>query len=439
MALVLDYNNDGKLDIFLLNGALYANSGDGTFTDASSKLKVGAYGAKSATAGDYDDDGDVDIYVVRDGRENILYRNYKNRTFSDIAEQAGVNYEGRCEFTTSVDYDNDGDLDIYVVNHDSPNLLYRNNGDDTFTDVSAEAGVDDELRAKAANFLDCDNDGDLDIYVVNYNEPDLLYINNEDGTFSKRADPPLPQPLSETERGVSYLGETAAFADFDNDGDVDIYVVNRNEPGLLYLNSCSGAEPPNNNWLHVKVIGTVSNTDSLGAKVTVVSEGLKQIREVRANSGRHSDSLPVEFGLGKRTEVQQVKIEWPSGMYLISNDVSVNQLLVVEEPEGVIPVTWGQLKSELLPNYPNPSNPETWIPYRLAEQADVKIQIYNALGQLVRTLSLGNKRAGEYVTKDKAAYWDGRNDKGEKTASGIYFYHLDAGHFKATRKMLVMK
>ena len=520
MALVLDYNDDGNLDILLPESTLYANNGNGTFTDVSEKAKVGDYGAISATAGDYDDDGDVDIYVARDERENVLYRSWRDGKFVEVAEESGVNYEGRCSFATFVDYDNDGDLDIYVVNDGEPNLLYRNNGDDTFTDVaeeanvakesgecalffdcdgdfdidmylvdakgklyknqgdgtftetyvgittkisdddacvgdydndgdfdlfivgyqnalfqndgeglytdvSVEAGVDDELSANAANFIDYDNDGDLDIYVVNGREPDILYINNGDETFSKRADP---------ESVSSYPGETAAFADFDNDGDVDIYIVNRDAPGLLYLNNTSG-----NNWLHVKLIGTVSNTDSIGAKVTVVSEGLKQIREVQGNTGRHSDSLPVEFGLGKRTKIQQVKVEWQSGLYVILEDVAVNQLLVVEEPEGVTPTTWAQIKSELLPNYPNPSNPETWIPYRLAKQADVKISIYNVHGQLVRLLSLGEKEAGNYINKEKATYWNGRNSFGQKVASGVYFYTLQAGSFFATRKMIILK
>jgi hypothetical protein len=135
-----------------------------------------------------------------------------------------------------------------------------------------------------------------------------------------------------------------------------------------------------------------------------------------------------------------LKVEWPSGKSLVLNGVSVNQLLTAAEPGGgVRPVTWAKVKSELLPNFPNPSNPETWIPYRLAKEAEVNISIFNVKGQLVRLLSLGTQKAGSYTDRKNAAYWDGRNAHGEEAASGVYFYTLQAGEFRATRKMAIVR
>ena len=334
-----DHDSDGYLDIYVANGygansgqpnVLYKNNGDGTFTNVAGQ--AGVAGMKSGggvTFGDYDTDGDLDLYVANlFGESNVLYRNNGDGTFTDVTELAGVGDKGNEHGDVNghgvvfFDYDNDLDLDIFVGNERKTNVLYRNNGDETFTDVSVEAGIvgGEEANTRGVAVGDLDNNGDLDIYVANTNQANILYSNNSNGTFSDITE----------EAGVGDMGAgvSVAFGDYDNDGDLDIYVANwNNQPNVLYRNNGKG-----NNWLHIKTVGTMSNRDGIGARVKVTSGTLTQIREVSGGSGYCSqDSLPVEFGLSKHTKADKVEIRWPSGIVQTLRDVKANQLLTVTE------------------------------------------------------------------------------------------------------------
>lgn len=443
-----DYDKDGDLDFYVTSylfypDQFYGNNGDGTFTNLSDKLgfknlEERGLGVMSL---DYDNDRDLDIYVANDFGDDVLYQNQGDGTFRDVAKEVGIDLPFNAMGVTAGDYDNDLDLDIYVTNGGT-NVLYRNNGDGTFTDVAKEAGVEDRPGIGwGTSFLDYDNDGDLDLYVVNgslenvgkipgnpswpdRSGPNVLYRNNGDGTFTD---------VSEVE-GVKDdgKGRGSSIGDYDNDGDLDIYVVNINRHDALYRN-----EGNPNHWLQIK---PRANYQSLwiGTRIKAIAGDLKQIREIRAGSSYVSqESMVAAFGLGGYNTVDEIEIRWPNGTIQTLQNIKADQLLVVTpeswtiqtqvKPSGLKLTKWGKVRRLALhPNYPNPFNPETWIPFQLAEKAEIKIEVYNIHGQRIRILKLGEKKPGLYLTQSQAAYWDGKNEGGEKVSSGVYFYRLIA-------------
>jgi len=325
-----DYDNDGDLDIYFINtspNTFYENNGDGTFTDTTDKAGLGyASQCINSTSGDYDNDGDLDIYIVPgvgNYTPTALYRNNGNGTFTDVAEEAGVSEERTGRGVAFFDYDNDGDLDIYTVGaFTSQNRLYRNNGDGTFIDVAQEAGVflgDSEKVAVG----DYDNDGYVDILVMSWGGSSSLYHNNGDGTFTDVA----------KEAGVWRAGRFGgcAFADYDNDGDLDLYVANYEEPDVLYRNDGS-----DNNWLHVKPVGAISNVDGIGARVMVQAGELSMMREINGGCSRAQHELAAHFGLGKNVRADRIEIRWPSGQVDVLQNIPANRFIMVGEGAGII-------------------------------------------------------------------------------------------------------
>ena len=278
---LLDYDGDSLLDIYMIQSGrlpadphsnpdgnrLYHNNGDGTFTDATENGGVGdtGYGAGVAAA-DFDADGDVDLYVTNLGA-NVLYRNNGDGTFTDVTARASVGDDGYSTSAAFVDYDGDGDLDLYVCNYldwfpaierecfsrgglrgyCSPGVyerpqrdtLYRNDGDGRFTDVSAEAGIDRSVRTGLGVALaDFDEDGDTDIYVANDQMANILWINRGDGTFVDEA---LLRGCAVNEDGRPEAGMGVDAEDFDDDGDVDLFMVHLDgETNTFYRNLGAG-------------------------------------------------------------------------------------------------------------------------------------------------------------------------------------------------------
>ncbi|MYB63725.1 CRTAC1 family protein [Candidatus Poribacteria bacterium] len=274
-----DYNNDDYLDIYLVNGApltentpdvlptnqLYQNNGNGTFTDVTLHAGVGdtSYGI-GCCVGDYDNDGNSDLFVTNFGK-NVLYRNNGDGTFSDVSQQVGITdrslFSAGCAFA---DYDNDGWLDLVVVNYvlldleDAPDCsqegipaycrpeefapvpdhLYRNNGDGSFTNVTQEAGINLPGRGLGVVWTDIDNNGWLDLYIANDREANFLYINNGDGTFTEAGE---LHGAARNEHGDNESSMGIDTADYDNDGDLDIILTHyQAETNTLYQNDGSG-------------------------------------------------------------------------------------------------------------------------------------------------------------------------------------------------------
>jgi hypothetical protein len=453
-----DENNDGYLDIYVVNlgggNILYRNNGDGTFTDISAQAGVqagnGIQGAGTAAVfSDFNNDGRLDLYAVNGyGLPSFFY--LSNHTgFDDATNKAGVGELDDGAGAAFGDYDNDGDMDLYVTNAASaegaplPNILYRNDGRGIFDDVTKEAGVAGEDYSLGAVFGDLDNDGRLDLYVVNNGGPNVLYHNNGDGTFT--------DATSDTGVGDEGLGSNAALGDMDNDGYLDIYVANTafpdldmGDPDVLYRNNGG-----TNHWLQMQLRGTTSNHIGIGARVKVSAGDLHQVREVSGGRGYAQDSPIINVGLGAHTSADIVEVTWPSGIVQTLTNITADQRIIIEEgssapvqPHGRDMWAWGEVRqtdissSEKMlnpiffsaagQNYPNPFNPETWIPYQLAQAGPVVITIYDSAGQLIRKLDLGYQTAGMYSSQETAAYWDGRSSTGEYVSSGIYFYRIQA-------------
>jgi enediyne biosynthesis protein E4 len=384
----LDYDRDGKLDLFVSNylvfdpkvvpptgedancnwkgipvncgprglppesNLLFHNNGDGTFTDVSARAGIsklnGSYGLTAVSA-DFDDDGWPDIYVAGDSTPALLFHNNHDGTFSEDGLERGIalNDDGQEQAGMGIavgDYNLDGLLDIFKTHftEDTPSL-YQNIGKGNFADVTIRAGLGVETRfiCWGTGFADLDNDGYPDIFVATgsvypevekkypgqpHRTPRFIYRNLGDGKFEElidQAGPGIAAPHAS--RGV-------AFGDFDNDGDVDVLIMNQNEPPSLLRNDVTGG----NHWLKVKLEGVKSNRSAIGARVTAHYGGKKQAQEVLAQSAYLSCSdRRLHFGLGP-AEAADLEIRWPNGNLEKIAKVAADRLVIVREGAGIV-------------------------------------------------------------------------------------------------------
>ena len=378
-----DYDNDGDIDLFVVNyvdyqlaenpvcekrqirfhcspevfngapNVLYRNSGDGTFTVVT--REAGLFNPTDKGMGvvwcDYDNDGNMDVFVANDRTPDRLYRNNTDGTFTDVALRSGVGLSEKGVAESSMasvfgDFDNDGFFDLVITNfHDEPNRVYKNDGDGFFSDVTYQSGIGSQglsYLSWGADFADLDNDGHIDLFIANghideniaevrpsltYAQPNQLFRNCGDGTFedvSNQSGEGLL--LKKVSRGV-------AFGDYDNDGDIDILVTNSNQTPDLLRNDTTNQ----NHWLVFEIIGTQSNRDGIGTRIQVVASGKSQIREVKSGGSypSHSD-MRLHFGLGGAVAADLVEIRWPGGLVERFEDVDANRFLRAKEGEGLI-------------------------------------------------------------------------------------------------------
>jgi hypothetical protein len=331
---------------------LYHNNGDGTFTDVTQRAGIhdpGYYGF-GVIFSDLDGDGWPDIYVANDSTPNLLFHNNRNGTFSETALFAGValSGEGRAQAGMGVDagdYNASGFFSIFVTNfsHDN-NTLYQNNGDGTFTDATFPAGLGESslpYLGWGTGFVDLDNDGLLDIFVANghvYPEIDRfnlgtkflqrkqVYQNLGNGTFREITGEVGGDLLVEkSSRGV-------AFGDYDNDGRIDILIVNLNDLPTLLRNYGGNT----NHWITLKLTGTRSNRDAIGARVALEAGGRRQIGEVRSGGSYLSQSdSRLHFGLGDATSVAHLEVRWPSGLTETLENLQADQFYLLREGKGL--------------------------------------------------------------------------------------------------------
>jgi enediyne biosynthesis protein E4 len=361
----LDYDRDGRLDLFVGNyidfdpattprpesglcryrglevacgppglqggrNLLYHNRGDGTFEDVSDRSGIaratGTYALGVSTV-DFDDDGWTDLYVADDSSPSVLYRNNHDGTFTDIAVPAGCAYsqDGKAQAGMGVaigDYDRNGTMDIFKTNFaGDTSTLYANTGRGLCEDRTFAAGFGLNTRwlGWGAAFVDLDNDGWLDLLLTNghvypevrqvkseagYEQPKVVYRNLGNGRFedvTARVGPPLTIPKAA--RG-------AAFGDIDNDGWIDVAIANVNDRPDLYR--VTGE--PTQHWLELKLVGTQSNRDAIGARVHIVAAGVEQWQEVRGGGSYLSQNdFRVHFGLGAATVIDRLDVRWPNG------------------------------------------------------------------------------------------------------------------------------
>jgi hypothetical protein len=431
-----DYDNDGDVDLYLINDGpnkLFRNDSGGVFTDATSgPLGDGGFGLGVGWA-DYDNDGDQDVYVANYDGSNVLLENQGGGTFVDVtapplgitAQSAGVSWG---------DYDNDGDLDLFVANV-GPNNLLRNEGG-SFTDVTSYP-LDDDIgtsRGSSGEWGDYDLDGDLDLYLLNRQRDNRLFSNEGDGVFTLDPGCGWPTPLAD---GLSGYG--GGWADYDKDGDLDLYIAN-SYASLLGSDNKLIQNPldSDRHWLEVALIGVISNSFGQGARVRVVAGGASQIREITGALGMLSQGQPTAwFGLNFESLVDTVEVTWPaSGIVQTFTEVAGDQRLLIAEMD-VTGVTDTKRPSvfKLYPNHPNPFSTVTAIRYDLPEPAQVELTVYDVSGRVVhRLVDHRLEMPGRHMV-----YWDGRNAKGRSVAPGVYFYELSAGPYTKIERMVLLR
>ena len=315
-----DYDNDGDLDLYVPSinpNKLFRNEGSGVFSDATSGPLQGDYVTVATAWADYDNDGDLDLYLANSNQENKLLRNDGSGVFTDVTSGALGNTDTAADIAWG-DYDNDGDLDLYLVNHlPDPNKLFRNDGGDVFTDVTVGPLIDEGWTV-SATWGDYDNDGDLDLYMTGSagSEENKLLRNDGGDVFVNVATGDLSTASGE-----------AIWGDYDNDGDLDLYTIRWASPNQLLRND----NYTGNHWLHVHLAGAISNTPGIGAHVRIVAGGVTQMREISGGSGVIQNSLAAEFGLGATTTVDLVEVSWPSGIVSQLYNVAVDQAIWITE------------------------------------------------------------------------------------------------------------
>ena len=331
---------------------LFHNNGDGTFTDVSKASGVAAASGSypmTVVAADYDNDGWPDIYVACDSTPSWLFRNQHNGTFREEGLERGValSEDGLEQAGMGVgvgDCDLDGNLDIFKTHFaDDTNVLYHNDGKGNFDDVTTRSGLGVETRyvGWGAGIVDLDNDGYPDLFVATgsvypevekrlpaypFRTPRLVFRNLGDGRFEEL--------IEEAGSGVSapHASRGCAFGDFDNDGDMDILVMNMNEPPSLLRNDVSG----NNHWLKVQLVGVQSNRSAIGTRVTARYGSRRQAQEVNAQSSFYStNDRRLHFGLGNESAAD-LTIRWTNGTTETIPNVAANQLVVIREGAGII-------------------------------------------------------------------------------------------------------
>ena len=382
----LDYDRDGRLDLFVanyidldlktaptpesglcrykgiqvacgppgLNGgknALYHNRGDGTFEDVSDKSGItrasGTYGLGVSTL-DFDNDGWVDLYVANDSNPSAVYRNNHDGTFTDVGVASGCAYsqDGKPQAGMGVavgDYDHNGTMDIFKTNFaGDTSTLYANSGDGFCHDRTFGSGIGINTRwlGWGTAFVDLDNDGWLDLFLVNghvypevaqlkteaaYQQRKVIYRNLGNGRFTDVTDR-LGAPVT-----TPKAGRGAAFGDFDNDGHVDVAIANVNDKPDLFRSTGDA----DHHWITLKLVGTRSNRNAIGARIHLVAGNVQQWDEVRGGGSYMSQNdLRVHFGLGAATRADRVEVRWPNGLEESWDNLAADRFHTLKEGSG---------------------------------------------------------------------------------------------------------
>lgn len=379
-----DVNGDGYLDLYCANlnaaNALLINNGDNTFTDQTVQSGVTDNQTNMASIFfDYDKDGDQDLYVTHDANQPyLLFQNNGAGIFTEVGAQAGVNYAGQGMGVDVGDINQDGWMDIYITNL-SYNTLFLNNGDGAFDDISFDAGVTDPGMGWGTTFIDCDNNGLLDIYMVNDSYfsplPNILYRNNGDNTFTIIAD---EEPVSNM-----YGSYGTATFDYNLDGKMDLVVANSGMDGnQLFQNS----EAESGNYVQFQLEGTMSNRMAIGARLEATIDGKLYVDEVTAGSGYASQNTTmVHFGIAASTDIQEVKVYWPSGQVETFANLQANQRYQIVEGESIVVSTSSVAADEeiSLGVFPNPSNGPLHIYWDSTVSGNGLVRVLNNTGQSI--------------------------------------------------------
>lgn len=452
-----DYDNDGYVDLIIAaafgfssisnTNRLFHNNGDGTFTRIDTTQITATNGPYTVpTWNDYDLDGDIDLFIGSGPANNVgardyLYHNYLKETGTAYFERLDTGSIGTDivdgQVWNWIDYDNDGDLDGFLTNYSNNinNKFYKNEGNYYFRSLSsAEVGsiVSDPGLYLANIWQDFDNDGDLDCILTRDSGPSRYYNNNGDGTLTRI------DTLQITTGTTANYGATAG--DYDKDGDMDVYLHGFTPSRGLFRNDLNNG----NNWISItcKGIGGAngSNLSAIGTTVKVKSSingtPTWQIRSVLSqNSFNCQNDLSAHFGLGNSSTIDSLVIVWPSGIVDFYTNVNINSFYNATEGQSIDPLGIETLSNEipekflLHQNYPNPFNPETNIRFDIKESGFITLKVYDMIGREVAVLVNEVQQPGSKLVR-----WNGADQ-----TSGIYFYRLESGKNIESKKMILVK
>ncbi|OZV66906.1 hypothetical protein CA834_13795 [Winogradskyella aurantia] len=344
-----DYNNDGLLDIYVNDwdecgsNQLYRNNGNNTFTDVTLSTniqEISNLASYVAFPFDFNEDGFMDLYVSNDFDEaNYLYINNNGTSFTEQAQAFGVDTMGDDMGITFGDYNNDGDFDIFITAIDN-NFLLENNGDNTFSDVADNLNVGNTLWSWGTRFSDFDLDGDEDLFVTNgyifedrSTEPNFYFRN-----LTAQGQPTFEDASQELGLNELTISVEAVDFDYDNDGDIDLFVSNSDGPSFLYENKMLNFDDTDtvHNWFKIQLQGTVSNRDAIGTTISLTTS-TGAYKRYYSGVGFLSQSLQaVHFGLGNTSDIQSVEIKWPSGLVENYTNLSSNTTIRATEGQGFV-------------------------------------------------------------------------------------------------------
>ncbi|MCD4730863.1 MAG: FG-GAP-like repeat-containing protein [Bacteroidales bacterium] len=422
-----DYNNDGMLDCYVGNDGvpshdnyLFQNEDLNSFTDiAASVGLIDGRSTLSVASADYDHDGDIDFFIGNQtgSPTGVLYRNDLT-TFTDVSIASGLETSSYTWGADWGDFNNDGNPDLYLCNSNANNQCFINNGDGTFTESAFLLGIDDPSQSFSCGWADYDNDGDLDLYVSNGQTAlDKLYRN--EGLY-------FLDVLAEVGMAGNQHTGSITWGDFNNDGFLDLYLSNNGTANNLYVSNANNM----NKWIVMKLQGDPSNKSAIGTRIRIVANGQSQIREVQGGSGHNGQhSLPVEFGIGQATIIDTVIVNWPSGLEQTITGIVPNQILSLTEG-GVFTGTQHNsnrsIALDMQPNYPNPFTGTTYIPFYIPAPEHVKLVIYDQLNREVAILADQDIFIGNHTIE-----WDASG-----LEAGMYFCRLTAGNGIAVQKLI---
>ncbi len=435
-----DYDNDGNLDLYVTNSGgvpknfLYHNNGTGGFTKINTGApSTDAFVSRCANWTDMDNDGKIDLFVTNENNQaENLYSNNGDGTFTKITAGPLVNNGGKTMSASWGDYDNDGLQDVFLANDQANDALFHNDGNGNFTQITNSPVVSSGGNTFSSQWADVDNDGDLDLFATNsfWGGPwtNFLFINNNDGTFTRDT-----SEIVSKDEGWSY---GCAFGDFDHDGDLDLAVancLNANQPDYLYENHASEST---NSWLVVQCVGTFSNRSAIGAKVRVKAlidgQMVEQMREISAQSGYcGQNQLAPHFGLGSASAIESITVQWPSGIEQAFGNIAPRQYVTIVEGGDI--TSTGDPASALpglniWPISPNPFHDSVACRFSLEKEQALTIEVLDIQGKKLKTIDSRVFSAGEHQLR-----WDGATDGGTTAAVGQYALVFRQGEHTVAR------
>ncbi len=422
-----DIDNDGDLDVIICNrdvitfnqyNYLYRND-SGVFVDITVDAGLNLTNQLSLTASffDYNNDGYQDLYISNDKYPQInrLYKNNADNTFTDVSIISGTGISANAMSTTIGDYNNDGWFDIYVTNTTEGNYFLKNNADGTFTNVATTNGTLMETIAWGAVFLDADNDADLDLYVSAMTDgsdptrlPSAFYENDGTGNYT------IPSGIGfENDTRISFSN---AIGDFNNDGYPDIIVMNDTQNNFLWENTTSNS----NNWIKLNLTGVTSNKDGIGSKIEINVGGTSQYRYTLNGEGYIGQNSNSEFvGIGTATSIDYIKVTWLSGTVDTFSNVSPNQTLNITEGETLFINEFDFITVQL---FPNPVTDKLNIRLSNNSETNFKVELFNLLGKKI----LSESKEGINNSIDLSKY-----------ASGVYLLKCIVADKVITKKVVL--